>query len=115
MMTIPIDFDGAARIDGASWFRIYWNIVLPLTGPALGVAAIFAFTGTWNAFLEPLIYLQRPDTFTVPLGLNLLNGQYTFECQQTMAQTILSLIPVLVIFVVAQRRFVQGIVVTGLK
>jgi multiple sugar transport system permease protein len=115
MMTIPFDLDDAAKLDGASWFRIYWNIVLPLAAPALGVAAIFQFTGEWNAFLEPLIYLQTPDNFTIQLGLNLLNGRYQLEYQQTMAQTILSLIPVLLVFFVAQRRYVQGIVVTGIK
>jgi ABC-type glycerol-3-phosphate transport system permease component len=115
MMTIPFDLDDAAKLDGASWFRIYWNIVLPLAEPALGVAAIFQFTGEWNAFLEPLIYLQTTDNFTVQLGLNLLNGRYSLEYQQTMAQTILSLIPVLLVFFVAQRRYVQGIVVSGVK
>ena len=68
-----------------------------------------------SAFLEPLIYLQTTDNFTVQLGLNLLNGRYSLEYQQTMAQTIISLIPVLLVFFLAQRRYVQGIVVSGVK
>jgi multiple sugar transport system permease protein len=115
MMTIPFDLDDAAKLDGASWFRIYWNIVLPLSGPAIGVASIFCFSGNWNAFLQPLIYLQTTENFTVQLGLNLLNGRYSLQYQQTMAQTILSLIPVLIVFFVAQRRYVQGIVISGVK
>jgi multiple sugar transport system permease protein len=115
MLTIPFDYDDAAKIDGASWFRIWWNIVLPLAGPAIGVAAIFQFTGEWNAFLEPLIYLRTEENFTVQLGLNALNGRFSLEYQQTMAQTIISLIPVLLVFFFAQRRFVQGIVVSGVK
>jgi len=115
MLTIPVDLDDAAKLDGASWFRIYWNIVMPLSGPALGVAAIFCFSGNWNSFLQPLLYLQTTDQYTIQLGLNLLNGRYSLEYQQTMAQTILSLIPVLLVFFVAQKRYVQGIVVSGVK
>jgi len=115
MMTIPFDLDDAAKLDGASWFRIYWNIVLPLSGPALGAAAIFLFTGKWSDFLDPLIYLSDPDKFTVPLGLAQLNSRYGLEYQQTMAQTLISLVPVLLVFFVVQRRYVQGIVVSGIK
>ena len=115
MMTIPYDLDDAAKLDGASWFRIYWNIILPLTGPGLGAAAIFLFTGKWNDFLHPLIYLQTQEHFTVPLGLAQLNTRFSLAYQQTMAQTLLSLLPVLVVFFLLQRRYVQGIVVTGVK
>jgi len=115
MLTIPLDLDDAAKLDGASWFRVYWNIVLPLSGPALGVAAIFTFTGEWNAFLEPLIYLSSFENYTVPLGLALLNGQRRLSYSWTMAQTLLSILPVVTIFFFAQRRYIQGIVISGVK
>lgn len=115
MMTIPFDLDDAAKLDGASWFRIYWTIVLPLSGPGLGAAAIFLFTGKWNEFLQPLIYLQTQDQFTVPLGLAQLNTRFSLQYQQTMAQTVISLVPVLVVFFLVQRRYVQGIVISGVK
>jgi len=115
MMTIPFDLDDAAKLDGAGWFRIYWNIVLPISGPGLGAAAIFLFTGKWNDFLQPLIYLQTQDNFTVPLGLAQLNTRFSLQYQQTMAQTLLSLVPVLIVFFLVQRRYIQGIVISGVK
>jgi multiple sugar transport system permease protein len=115
MMAIPLEMDEAARIDGASWFQLYWRIILPLSAPALGVVAIYAFTTHWNDFLEPLIYLNRPDMFTLPLGLGLLNGRYGGEMQQIMAQTALSIVPVLLVFFLTQRSYMQGVVVSGVK
>lgn len=115
MLSIPLEMDDAARIDGASWFQIYRRIVMPLSAPALGVVAIYNFTAHWNEFLEPLIYLNKPSLFTLPLGLRLLNGRYGGEMQQVMAQTALSIVPVLVIFFLAQRNFMQGVVVSGVK
>lgn len=113
MPTIPFDHDGAAKIDGAGRFRIWWIIVLPLARPAVGVFAILQLTGEWNAFLEPLIYLGMEESFTARLGLNALSGRFSLEYQQEMAQAIISLIPVLLVFLFARRRFVQGIVVGG--
>ncbi len=115
MMAIPLEMDEAARIDGASWFQLYWRIILPLSTPALGVVAIYAFTTHWNDFLEPLIYLNRPNMFTLPLGLGLLNGRYGGEMQQIMAQTALSILPVLLVFFLTQRSYMQGVVVSGVK
>ena len=115
MMTIPLEYDDAARIDGASWFQIYSRIVLPMSAPAMGVVAIFAFTYHWNDFLGPLIYLNDTNNFTISLGLQLLNSRYIQEIQQTMAQTILAIIPVLVVFFTAQRSYIQGIVISGVK
>lgn len=115
MMTIPLQMDDAARIDGANWFQIYSRIMLPLAAPALGVVAIYEFTFRWNDFLGPLIYLNSPTNFTVSLGLQLLNSQYVTQTQEIMAQTIISIIPVLVVFFVAQKYFVQGVVITGVK
>ena len=115
MMTIPLEMDDAARIDGASWFQIYRQIVLPLAAPALGVVAIFSFNREWNDFLGPLLYLNDANNYTVALGLQLLNSRYNLEIQQTMAQTILAIIPVLIVFFITQRFYIQGIVISGVK
>ena len=115
MMTIPLDYDDAARIDGAGWFQIFWRIVLPQAGPAIGVVAIYAFTWNWNDYLGPLIYLNQTDAFTLARGLALLNSRFTTDYQGIMAQTVLSLIPVLIIFFYTQRSYIQGTVVSGVK
>lgn len=115
MMTIPLEYDDAARIDGASWFQIFRSVIVPMAAPAMGVVAIFAFTFQWNEFLGPLIYLNDPTQFTVSLGLQLLNSRYVIAIQQTMAQTIIAIIPVLIVFFVFQRYYIQGIVISGVK
>jgi multiple sugar transport system permease protein len=115
MLTIPLEMDDAARIDGASWFQIYSRIMLPLAAPALGVVAIGEFTFRWNDFLGPLIYLNEANNFTISLGLTLLNSQYVIEIQQIMAQTILAVIPVLLVFFFTQRFYIQGVVISGVK
>lgn len=115
MMTIPLEMDDAARMDGAGWFQLYWRILMPLSAPALGVVAIFSFTYNWNDYLHPLIYLNAVQNFTVSLGLPLLNSRYVTEIQQTMAQSVLAILPVLAVFFFAQRYYIQGIVISGVK
>lgn len=115
MLTVPLEMDDAARIDGASWFQIYSRIILPMAAPALGVVAIGEFTFRWNDFLGPLIYLNEANNFTISLGLQLLNSQYVTQIQQIMAQTIVAVIPVLVVFFVTQRFYIQGVVISGVK
>ncbi len=115
MMTIPLEYDDAARIDGASWLQIYTRVILPMATPALGVIAIFSFNGHWTEYLGPLIYLNDYNMFTISLGLPMLNSRYSTAIQQTMAQTILSILPVLVTFFFAQRFYIQGIVISGVK
>jgi len=115
MLTIPVEIDDAARMDGVGWFQIYWRVIIPMSAPALGAVAIFNFAAQWNDFLKPLVYLNTPDNFTVPLGLNLLNGRADSEIGQVMAQTTLSILPIVVIFFFAQRSYVQGTVVSGVK
>lgn len=115
MMSIPLELDDAARMDGASWIDIYWRIVVPLSRPAIGVVSIFAFTGAWNDYLHPLIYLNETKNFTIALGLPLLSSRYVTEIQATMAQTILALLPLLLAFFLAQRFYIQGVVVSGVK
>ena len=115
MMTIPLEMDDAARIDGCGWFRLYSRIIMPLSWPVVGVAAIYSFTYHWNAFERPLIYLNRLELFTVPLGLAILKGRYSTEFGSMMAMATVSVIPVLIVFFVAQRYFIQGVVVSGVK
>ncbi|NOZ27784.1 MAG: carbohydrate ABC transporter permease [Chloroflexi bacterium] len=114
-MTIPRDLDEAAKIDGCSLFGIYWRILLPLSMPAFGVVAIQQFTFAWNNFMGPLIYLNHQEKFTVSLALRLFQTHYTLDMQALMAATIVALIPVITLFFIAQRYFVQGIVITGVK
>jgi multiple sugar transport system permease protein len=115
MMSIPLELDDAARIDGASWIDIYWRITIPLARPAMGVVSIFAFTASWNDYLYPLIYLNETKNFTIALGLPLLSSRYVTEIQQTMAQTVLAILPLILVFFLAQRYYIQGVVVSGVK
>jgi len=114
-MSINTELDDAARIDGAGWLRIYWNIIMPLSRPALGVIAIQAFAWNWNNYLGPLIYLSKPDMLTVAIALRLFQDQQSQRIPETMAMTLVATIPVLVVFYVAQARFIQGIVISGVK
>ena len=115
-MTISPELDDAAKIDGCGFAGIYWRIILPLSMPALGVVAIYQFTYDWNDFFNPLIYINSPKHFPVALGLRMLQGTLlNVPVQQIMAMTLVSILPVLVAFVIAQGRFIQGIVVTGVK
>ena len=114
-LTIPRDLDDAARIDGAGWFEIYRRIILPLSAPALTTVAILAFQNNWNAFLQPLIYLQNRDLYTVGLGLSLFQEQYYTSWTLLMAASVAVMLPVLVVFFLLQRRFVQGVTFTGIK
>ncbi len=115
MMTIPLEMDDAARIDGCGWFQLFWRIIMPLSAPVMGVAAIYSFQYHWNAFERPLIYLNRIDLFTVPLGMAMLNGRYGTDFGGLMAMSTISLIPVMIVFFLAQRYFIQGVVVSGVK
>ena len=114
-MSINTELDDAARIDGAGWFTIYWRILMPLSKPALGVIAIMAFAWNWNNFLYPLIYLNEPKNFTIAIGLRLFQTQQSQYMAETMAMTLVALIPVLLVFYIAQARFIQGIVISGVK
>ena len=111
---IPRELEEAARIDGSGSFGIYSRIILPLSGPALATLAVFTFTGQWNSFLWPLIVTNRVTMRTLTVGLQTLQGQYSVQWPLLMAGTVISLVPLLVAFLFAQRYFVQGIAVTGL-
>lgn len=114
-LTIPLELDDAARIDGASIFGIYMRIMLPLATPALAAVAIFQFNGSWNAFLLPLIYLHSQENFTIALGLRSFQDQYYTEWHLLMAASLVAMMPSLIIFFFAQKYFIQGIVFTGVK
>ena len=114
-MTLPLELDDAARIDGCSSFGIFWRIMLPLSRPALGVIAIFPFMGHWNDFFGPLIYLNSPSKYTLALGLNLFRGTQFTAWNLLMAASTMTALPCIVLFFVAQRYFIQGIVFTGVK
>jgi multiple sugar transport system permease protein len=117
ILTLPDELLDAARIDGANEFRIYWQIILPLTGPALATLGVFNMISVWNSFLWPLLIAQSPDLYTVPLALNNLRT-YGMEAQVLnlqMAGTVASVIPTLIVFIFLQRYFTQGIALTGLK
>src|SRR5690606_15340175 len=115
--TIPMELEDAARIDGASRPRIFATIILPLSRPALTVVTVLALLSNWNDFLAPLIYLQKRQMYTMALGLNALRyleGGLDWT-HYVMVMATLMVLPVLVIYVLAQRAFVEGIVLTGLK
>jgi len=115
-MTINTELDEAAKIDGASEFRIYWQIIMPLAKPALATIAIFAFMANWNDFLTPLIYLSDRNLYTLALGINFLrNMRGGGEIALQMAGAIMFVAPCIVLYFLAQRFIIQGIVTTGLK
>jgi multiple sugar transport system permease protein len=114
-MAIPKELDDSARVDGAGYFRIFWSIVLPLSRAPLAVVSALGFMGVWNSFLWPLVMINTPERFTLPVGLQLLNSQHSTDWTTLMAGDMISLIPVIVVYLAAQRYFVEGITVTGLK
>ena len=113
-MSIPRDLDEAARMDGATTLQIFLRIILPLSGPALASVAIFAFIGNWSNYLDPLIYIRSQDLYTLALGLNLFRSTNVTAFNYLMAVSIITLIPVLVIFFLSQKLFVQGVTLTGM-
>ncbi len=113
--TIPRDLDDAARIDGCGILGIFWRIILPLAMPAVGIVAIFEFTGSWNWFLGPLIYLSKMETFPLALALSYLNATYRVLWSEMMVVSFIAMLPPLLLFFIAQKAYIQGIVVTGVK
>ena len=117
MLTLPRELDEAARIDGATYFQIYWRIILPLAKPVIATLAIFTFLGAWNDFLWPLIMINSIDRKTVPLGLVMFQSQNPMKTpwHLLMAAATFSMLPVLTLFVLGQKYYVRGIALTGLK
>lgn len=115
-MSIPRELDEAARIDGCSTWGIFWRVILPLSKPALGVVALFHFIFVWNDFLAPLVFLSDRDQFTLALGLQLYQSQAgNTPWNLLMAASTLVILPVLIVFLFAQKAFVQGIATQGIK
>lgn len=117
ILTIPRELDDAARLDGASFFRVYRDIILPLSKPVLATLGIFTFLGAWNNFIWPLLMLSSTDNKTLPLGLQLFNSRQAMRVpwHQIMAASTFSVIPVLLIFILGQRYYIRGIALSGLK
>ena len=115
ILTIPNELRDAARIDGCSEFGIYWRIILPLVRPALATLTIFTFIGAWDAFLWPLILLSSESNFTLTLGLSRFNEEFFSQPHYTMAVSFISLMPLVLVFLFAQRSFIEGITLSGIK
>lgn len=113
--SIPLELSEAAYIDGASEFRIYWSIVMPLAKPALATVSVFQFINSWRDYLGPLIYLNDQKLYTLSLGLQQYSSQYGREWGLLMAAAVLITLPVIFIFFFTQRTFVQGVTLTGIK
>lgn len=115
-MTIPTELDEAATIDGSSKLGIFWNIILPLSKPGIITLCVFSFIGAWNSFLWPLIVTNKQKYFTLPLGLAVFRGfQYNVEYHLLLAGTVICILPILVIYLFAQKFFVEGIALSGIK
>lgn len=115
LRTIPEELAEAARIDGAGEWRIFWQLMLPLTKPALATCALFQFLGAWNDFFGPLLYINDPSKYTLAYGLQQFMSNYGGEWAQLMAGATVFTVPVIILFFLAQRTFIQGIATTGGK
>ncbi|NLG25286.1 MAG: carbohydrate ABC transporter permease, partial [Clostridiales bacterium] len=113
--SIPTSLDDAAKIDGVGFFGLFWRIILPSSRAVLLTVAVFTFVSRWNDFMGPLIYLNSVGTYTLALGLNFFKNQYVNYWNLTMAYNVLTILPVIVVFFLAQKYFIQGIVITGEK
>jgi multiple sugar transport system permease protein len=112
---IPRELEDAARVDGASSWRVYREIVMPLSKPAVSAVAIFTFVWSWNNLLWPLLAMSNPDLMTIPVGLATVQGSYGIRYADVMASAILGALPLVMIFLLFQRRIVEGFAGTGLK
>ncbi|MFH1855934.1 MAG: carbohydrate ABC transporter permease [Candidatus Omnitrophota bacterium] len=114
-LTIPKELEEAAIIDGCNRLGIYWNVILPLSLPAIATLSTFTFLGNWNSFIWPLIVTISNEIKTLPVGLATLQGQYSTDWTILMAGSVIVIVPVLIVFIFNQRFFVKGIVMSGLK
>ena len=114
-LTIPRDLEEAAKLDGAGYFKTYWRVMLPLAGPALAAVAILMFQGTWNALFWPAVLLQDRSEYTIPIALAFFRLVYQTDWPVLMAASVLSIVPILALFVAFQRYFVAGVASSGVK
>ncbi|UUZ80212.1 carbohydrate ABC transporter permease [Paenibacillus sp. P26] len=114
-VTIPESLEDAAKIDGCTPFGIYWRIFVPLSKPAMATLGVFVFMGRWNDFLGPLVYINSQDKMTLPLGLASMQGMYSTDWPVLMAGTVITILPLIAIFLLAQDFFIKGVTLSGLK
>jgi multiple sugar transport system permease protein len=114
-LSLPVEIEEAAAIDGLSRFGIYWRIALPLSRPALATLAVLTFQGNWDSFLMPSFIASSPDHFTLPVGLASFSFQYYQLWPQIMAGSMIVILPILAIYIFVQRYFIEGIASTGVK
>jgi len=115
MLQIPDDLLEAGRVDGCTEFGLYWNIALPVSRPMIGAFCLISFMGTWNSFLWPQIILHTPERFTLPIALNQMVGLYSREYGVLMAGTLLSILPVVILFFILQKEFISGLTAGAVK
>ncbi|GIO99417.1 sn-glycerol-3-phosphate transport system permease protein UgpE [Paenibacillus lautus] len=115
LITVPIELDEAAKMDGCSPWRTFRSIMLPIATPALATVSIFTFMNSWNEFFEPLIYLNTKELFTLPIGLSMLTTDAGVDWPLLLAASTIATVPILVVFFLAQNKFIEGIANTGLK
>jgi multiple sugar transport system permease protein len=114
-LTIPRDFEEAAKLDGAGFFKTYWRVMLPLAGPALAAITILEFQGIWNEFFWPLIILQDESKYTLTVGISNFVGIYNTQWPELMAASVIAILPVALIFLIFQRYFISGVAAAGVK
>jgi multiple sugar transport system permease protein len=114
-MTLPKDLEDAAKIDGCSFFRIYWTIILPLSKPALATLTVFTFMGNWGSFMWPLLVTNTMEMRTLPIGLQSFQTQYSTDWHLLMAGSVMAMLPIIIIFIFTQRYFVEGVKLSGIK
>lgn len=114
-LTLPKELEDAAKIDGCSYFGIFWRIILPLSKPALATLTTFTFMGSWLNFMWPLIVLNTHNKFTLPVGLAYFQSLHTTDWTLLMAGSLMMILPILIVFILTQRYFVEGIKLTGIK
>jgi multiple sugar transport system permease protein len=115
MLSVPREYEEAALLDGANHWTIFRQVVVPMIGPSLATLAVFATMSTWNSFLWPLFITRDERLMTLPVGLALLHGRFTTEWSMVMAGAIISVVPIILVYLAAQRAFVRGVALSGLK
>ncbi|MGO4272030.1 carbohydrate ABC transporter permease, partial [Paenibacillus sp. TAF58] len=115
LLTVPEELLEAARMDGASEWKIYWRIILPIAKPMLAVLAIFSFMWRWDDFLWPLVAISDPSKYTIQLALSNFIGEFNVDWGSLLAMSVITMIPVLAVFLAFQRYFVSGMITSGMK
>jgi multiple sugar transport system permease protein len=115
IMSVPRDLDEAAKIDGAGFFRVLVQIIVPVIRPAMIVVALLLFIGMWNDLLQQMVYISKPANFTIAVGLTIFRGAYKSDWANLMAATCMTFAPGVIFYLIGQKYFIEGIVMTGMK